>query len=1122
MNRRATPQSLIAAVLAVGVLLTSTVPAHAQIVRSFSPRISTNQSGDITLIGNTLMSCTGGGLCTNGRNGTGGNINDNDFTMQYVDIDSDGSTFSSSTANLTLPAGATVTWAGLYWGGESANALRNTCRFGTPVAGYATLTATQVDVTGSDYMGFRDVTALVQAGLNGTYRVGNVYSTPGAADKHAGWSLVVLYRDATQTPRNLVVFDGFGAVSTATNINMTVNGFLTPPAGVVNTRLGVVAFEGDLGYTGDAFQLNGTSLTDARNPADNFFNSTISTLSADVTTKNPNYLNQLGFDIDLVNANGLLANNATSASIRLTSSNDVYYPGVVTFATDLYAPVFDATNFTKTVVDLDGGSVRPGDLLEYTITMRNTGQDHAAQCIMRDTLAANLTYEPGSLQIVSGPNLGAKSDASGDDVMDYASPSRTIVARLGTGANASVGGQIDINAVTSLRFRARVRAPAPTGTVVSNQGWLSFVGAQSGVGFASASDGNAAVAGLQPTVVSVVAARMSGTVFEDVAFGGGAGRSRAASSGSVRPGVRVELYDAAGAALDADTTDVAGSFSFDGWSAGNFQVRIVNSTVTSSRPGSVATLASVQTYRTDASGGTALGVSNRVGGEIPGRADAGANLSGATLASLTTATTTAQSVTPVTFGTNDLAGLDFGFNFDTIVNPNDSGQGSLRQFLLNANALTNAGLAQAGRNVGEETALFMVSDGAAHAGLRAGLPDLLTAGVVRITLLSTLPALTDVSTRVEGGTQTSLVGDSNGATLGSGGTVGADDVALAALAGPEVEIRDGADLALGFDLQAASLTLSRLAIMGFGNVAANDGNADVRVGAGANLARIEACALGFPATSFADPGSALRSGGDHVRVLGGDNGVIVGSVLAYGAGSGMAFTAGSNGWSLSANELRSNTTGNAALGAVVLATSGTLTASACRITDHDGPGVDAATGLGGDAWTNASLQRNGRGSGATRVTAGLRLGGSASRVDRCVVTDQGGSGIEVLSTGANHTLTRNRIRDNGTIGIDLQRAGDDAAIGTSPYVTLNDNGDGDAGGNALVNFPIIESAVLANGNFTMSGWARPGAMIEVFVSDGDASSFGEGATWITSLTEGTGADLDASASAYAGAVNGVV
>ena len=50
-------------------------------------------------------------------------------------------------------------------------------------------------------------------------------------------------------------------------------------------------------------------------------------------------------------------------------------------------------------------------------------------------------------------------------------------------------------------------------------------------------------------MVTVTAARITGTVFEDVNYGGGAGRSRAAAGGVGRPGARVELYAAAGAFL---------------------------------------------------------------------------------------------------------------------------------------------------------------------------------------------------------------------------------------------------------------------------------------------------------------------------------------------------------------------------------------------------------------------------------------------------------------------------------------------------------------------------------------------------------------------------------------------
>lgn len=1123
--------------LASLALALAAAPAGAQVVRAFTARYSSNQPGDLTLIGNTIMTCSGGGSgansCVNGRNGNGNNVNNNDFTMSYVDVDADATTFSSSSANLALPPGATVLWAGLYWGGYSNNAARNTVRFLTPAAGYVTLTAAQTDASGQSYKCFADVTARVQAGLNGTYRAANVYSTPNQTNVHGGWSLVVVYALAGQPPRNLVVYDGWALVSGTTTVNINVSGFVTPPAGAVNSKLGVVAWEGDLGYTGDSFRLNGTPLADGVNPSTNFFNSSISQLGARFTSKNPDYVNQYGFDADLVSANGLLANGATSATITLTTNGDTYYPGVVAFATELYAPVFDAANFTKTVTDLNGGAVQPGDVLEYTVTMRNTGQDHAVACVMRDTLPANAAFVPGSMQVLSGPNAGAKTDGTGDDQMDYVGASRTIVARLGTGATAAAGGQMDIGVTSSVRFRVTVTPPAPSGSLVSNQGWLAFTGAQSGVDFVSQSDGDPLTGGLQPTVVTVTAARLLGTVFEDANYGGGAGRALAASGGVGRPGARVELYDGSGAFLQAVNAGANGLYVFDGWQAGNYTVRVVNASVRSARPGAVAGLLPVQVFRTTGASGAALPVTDRVGGENPALADADSNTTAAALASLATAGATPQSVTAVTLGVADVAGLDFGFNFDTIVRTADTGQGTLRQFLLNANALGNAGLAQAGLPAGSETSVFMVTDGLAHPGLRAGLANQLTAGVALFLPASALPALTDASTRVDGGTQTGNVGNTNAVSLGGGLTAGADALAVGPVAGPEVEIRDGAGLAIGLDLQGAGQAVARLALTGFGNAAGNAGHASVRIGAAASLARVEACVIGATALAWADPGAALRAGGDLVRAAGGDAGTVTNSLLGWSAGSAITLATASDGWVVSGCELRGNAIGNPSRGAISIEASLGSSFSNSWISDTEGNGVDARTSTGSNNFTDLTVRRSGLGAGAGAATAGIRLGGAGNRVDRCVLTLNYGAGVQVVNGSANNTITRNEISLNGTIanngggapsgqvGIDLQAAADDAAGGTAPYRTLNDPNDADAGGNALFNYPVLGTAVLANGSFTITGWARPGSAIEVFVSDADASGFGEGRTWVATFTEGSAADLDAGSSAYPAIVNGL-
>ena len=348
---------LLAGVVAT-LLLSAAAPLHAQVVRTFTSRFSTNANGTIQIVGNALLTCPAANAsCAAAQAGTGATIDNNSFSMVDIDIDADATTPNSSQATFTLPPGGTVLFAGLYWGARSNAATRNTVQFRTPaLAGYTTLTASQVDANNPAYQGFANVTALVQAGGSGGYSVANVQRTLGT-DQYAGWALVIVVSDPLELRRNLVVFDGYGTVqSSATTVSIPVSGFLTPSNGAVNAQLGVVAYEGDLGQTGDVLRLNATGLSDAVNPANNIFNSSISRLGSRITAKNPNYANQIGFDADVISAAGILANGSTSATITLTTGGETYYPGVVTLATQLYVPDL-TTTFTKTVTDVNGGTV---------------------------------------------------------------------------------------------------------------------------------------------------------------------------------------------------------------------------------------------------------------------------------------------------------------------------------------------------------------------------------------------------------------------------------------------------------------------------------------------------------------------------------------------------------------------------------------------------------------------------------------------------------------------------------------------------------------------------------------------------------------------------------------------
>ena len=250
---------------------------------------------------------------------------------------------------------------------------------------------------------------------------------------------------------------------------------------------------------------------------------------------------------------------------------------------------------------------------------------------------------------------------------------------------------------------------------------------------------------------------ISGTVFEDVNFGLNAGRSRvnAYSNGGL-PVVdaTVEIYD--GDTLNyitSVTTSITGEYTWTAPGAGEYIVRVVDASVTSGRTFNAPTpgLLPVTTFIT--SGG--VGVTNAVGGAYPNFADHAANNGSETFADLV-----AGGEAPQTYGlvdvTGAMTGVDFGYNFNLVVNVNDAGRGSLRSAITNTNALANAGLVQNGYAGGTENIVFRISNGNNSLGMDSGNDNfnpILSAAV--IALSSQLPDITE-SLRLDALTQPSL------------------------------------------------------------------------------------------------------------------------------------------------------------------------------------------------------------------------------------------------------------------------------------------------------------------------------------------------------------------------------
>ena len=472
------------------------------VVTPFTPVFAENLTGNISFAANTLMTAPGDSPeAIAARNGTGpqNTLNDDYWNMAYVDIDSDTSTFNSSSADLVIPVGANVEFARLYWGGRCADtvpdSLLETVKFKVGAGAYATLTGALVgNVVGGvvgrtdiqTYQCYVDVKSLVTGA--GTYTVANVQGQEGAKNTCNGWSLVVAYSapgSPGEVPRNLTVFQGFADVNdnSATNRNVTIpySGFQAPQTGPVNATLGFVTYEGDLGITGDQAYFKSQSsasetlLSDVpANPANNFFNSTISNRGLLVTSKNPDYVNQFGFDADLVTADNIIQNGDTGAQIRVTSTQDQYYPGVITSAIDIYQP---GIAVTKTVEDLNGGVVDPGDTLGYTVQVSNAAGlfDGATNVVLEDLIPTNTTYVPGSLVITAGANAGPMTDLLDVDQAEFTGSGVRFQLGVGaTGTPSPQGGSLAPGAATTVTFRVQVNPSIIGGTTIANTAVVSY------------------------------------------------------------------------------------------------------------------------------------------------------------------------------------------------------------------------------------------------------------------------------------------------------------------------------------------------------------------------------------------------------------------------------------------------------------------------------------------------------------------------------------------------------------------------------------------------------------------------------------------------------------------------
>ncbi|PHA79057.1 DUF7507 domain-containing protein [Bacillus toyonensis] len=412
-------------------------------------RFSTTTNGALAITGNTLGLSK---ISNQNRAGTIGAIGAFVTTNTALQVPTfpAGTTLNytqnSSTAILNIPAGSTILYAELVWGGNYlsrdqniTNVLGNPVSFTTPVSTYsitpsAVTASNQTFVSNSITFGFytrsADVTTLIQAGGSGSYTTGAV---PGLVDpidasngtiNSAGWTLIVAYQNGTLPARNLTIYVAGNRVSADTgSADVAVSGFLTPAGGPVSGRLFLSSTEGDADLTGDQalFGPNFSSLnalSGPNNAVNNFFGSQINNAAGNLdTTGTFGTRNQSastgtnisagrqGWDITSIDISPYLTNSQVSAAIRLTTNGDAYMLNTVGLQININSPNIQATkSVNKSVAAI-------GDVLTYTVTIPNTGLLPANNVIFTDILPNGTSFIPGTVTIDNVPQTNANPAA---------------------------------------------------------------------------------------------------------------------------------------------------------------------------------------------------------------------------------------------------------------------------------------------------------------------------------------------------------------------------------------------------------------------------------------------------------------------------------------------------------------------------------------------------------------------------------------------------------------------------------------------------------------------------------------------------------------------------------------
>lgn len=462
----------------------------------FIQRFSQTTNGKITFTGNTLG-------YADGSTDIGAFLTTD--TSKQVSGYPAGSTQNwgenSSAAILRMIDDSEVLYAELIWGGSTnsnwenvTSSINTAVTFITPTATHSVIpdpiTRREEPVSQGQvfYVRSANVTNFVKQGGAGSYTVGGVPGTcrPKIGETNTvGWTLAVAYKHPLLKIRNMNIYAGSQAISLFNPpVDERIYGFETLEGGEVKGRVMLTAMEGNSNLPGDRFEFgpNSSSLqviSGPNNPGNNFFASQINDDDGNLDTSGTaGSLNKpigsdgfgvrTGWDITNVDVSNTLSNSQSEAIARIATSQDTYLVSGYGVQLDANSPIVKmnkSADKTKAVV---------GEIVTYTLEVRNEGFVPATNVLFQDFLDPELEFLPDSLRIrgVAWPD---EDIATGVNIGTIAVGETVIITYQAKIIKEPESQVVHNQASMTFDFQSRPDLPISTATNISNKPGIEVI-----------------------------------------------------------------------------------------------------------------------------------------------------------------------------------------------------------------------------------------------------------------------------------------------------------------------------------------------------------------------------------------------------------------------------------------------------------------------------------------------------------------------------------------------------------------------------------------------------------------------------------------------------------------------